>query len=79
VSADTIELGWLVNVLGRHLETLPDARLLTAERPGRCGIEVPPNRCAKFARCAAPMHGGDDDARPHQDSQAAAREIGEDR
>jgi hypothetical protein len=47
VSADTIELGWLIaNVLGRHLETFPDARLLTAATARALGIEVPPTLLA---------------------------------
>jgi hypothetical protein len=38
VSAGTVELGGLIaNVFGWHLETLPDARLLTAAR-SRLGV-----------------------------------------
>jgi hypothetical protein len=34
------------NVLGRHLETFPDARLLTAATARALGIEVPPTLLA---------------------------------
>jgi hypothetical protein len=60
VSADTIELGWLIaNVLGRHLETFPDARMLTAAKARALGTAYAARhrdevieRCLRARRCS---------------------------